>query len=1262
METTTVKPPSRKELVTLRVMIVTGFICMGFFIYALFDQSVIGYAPLYWLLITTFVFTCLKIVHEWIHYFYITVPETPAHIKTYTVDIFTTFCAGEPYEMIAETLEAIQKITYPHKTYLCDEANDPYLKEVCKRLGVNHVTRAIKTDAKAGNINNALKHSSGELCVVLDPDHVPLPGFLDPIVSHFNNAEIGFVQIVQAYKNHNEGLIARGAAQQTYHFYGPMMMTMNKYGTVLAIGANCTFRRAALDSIGGHAAGLAEDMHTAMQLHAAGWKSVYVPAVLARGLVPSTLSAYFKQQLKWSRGVFELLVTSYPKLFKKFTWQQKLHYGIIPMHYLSGIIFLFNFLIPVASLLLNVSPMRIDLLTFGLIGFPMIAAIVIIRHYVQRWVMENDERGFHLVGGLLMMGTWWIFILGFFFTLIRKPVPYNPTPKDGNEANNWPLNIPNLVVLGISSIAIAVGLYIDSSPYTFFMAGLAGINCIIITFNIAISRQNEFRKHKERLGFITASMYYTTEVKKRYWIMRDWVYSGGRSTALLLSVVIVCLTFYCFSSIYESQPHVISEMNKKDFFLSGIFSPAKPDGLTSLKLVKDYGKRYKVHFDIVSFYIPWGDEDRCHVPAKLLDSVYKNGSIPMITWEPWQSLFSKPIQPGETKKEKKVLSYITKGAFDAYLTQFSGEIKSLNRPVFIRFAHEADNPFYPWSAKGGNTPEEFKNAWQYVHDFFIRNGADNAIWVWNPWKSEAVNAYFPGKDYIDWIGVTNLNYGAYDSSKKWLSMQQLYSSFHINPVFQSGLPVMLAEMGSLKSEGRQIEWFKNAFDSIKTKFPEIKATVLFNSGIDMNLPSGISGRHLDWQLANPDTVLAIINKNRGKTGNNKVPLLWKTGLTVSKPASSVSAAAQLFTGTKGVNYTKGQNWYENNHPFAKNEILKDFAEMKQNGIKAVKINGSVHYARKLIEAADEMDMKVYYEYRVPEINFTADKEELNNVTKSILKMVNGLKKYEKIAGWNIGNAVLQKLYYYYYKPELLYHQEAYIAWLRKLVLEIKKADPARPVTIDAEVDDNLIAVTNLLHIRIPEIDSYGLILNEKSTGVKNIARLKVPYFFSKADAGAYLNLPATNAGAFMADWQDQDEKNVVTFDGLKDNKGRYKFSFCQLRHRWAGWPSTAAMPKIKILRPAIPVLPDIDLTYYALAEKNNEWLLADSARTNLTFRWYLVKDDIFGNGVFMKEIGEGKNITFRVHDNPSAYRLYLTAAGKENITTGTLATLNTPLE
>jgi cellulose synthase (UDP-forming) len=128
---------------------------------------------------------------------------------------------GEPYEMITETLLAIQKIEYPHTTYLCDEANDSSLKEFCKQHGIIHVTRNNRIDAKAGNINNALKQASGDICLILDPDHVPKPNFLDEVIPYFEDEQIGFVQTVQAYYNGEESAVARGAAEQTFHFYGP---------------------------------------------------------------------------------------------------------------------------------------------------------------------------------------------------------------------------------------------------------------------------------------------------------------------------------------------------------------------------------------------------------------------------------------------------------------------------------------------------------------------------------------------------------------------------------------------------------------------------------------------------------------------------------------------------------------------------------------------------------------------------------------------------------------------------------------------------------------------------------------------------------------------------------------------------------------------------------------------------------------------------------------------------------------------------------
>lgn len=61
--------------------------------------------------------------------------------------------------------------------------------------------------------------------------------------------------------------------------------------------------------------------------------------------------------------------------------------------------------------------------TFGLTILPLVTMTLLIRHFVQLWVMEDEERGFHVVGGLLMIGTWWIFILGLVYTIVGKKYP-----------------------------------------------------------------------------------------------------------------------------------------------------------------------------------------------------------------------------------------------------------------------------------------------------------------------------------------------------------------------------------------------------------------------------------------------------------------------------------------------------------------------------------------------------------------------------------------------------------------------------------------------------------------------------------------------------------------------------------------------------------------------------------------------------------------------------------------------------------------------
>ncbi len=560
------KGPGFKQKFNLRTMIVIGLGLMVFFLYNLLQPQVMGNPILYWLLMVTFIFAFFKIGYEWYHYWSISIPDKPKASRPYTVDVFTTFCAGEPYEMIEQTLRAAKSITYPHETYLCDEADDNYLKALCQELGIHHVTRTLKIDAKAGNINNALQQSTGELCVVLDPDHVPAANFLDRVVNYFENDEIGYVQVVQAYHNQEDSWVAKGAAQQTYQFYGPMMMCMNSYGTVQAIGANCTFRRTALESIGGHAAGLAEDMHTAMQLHAKGWKSLYVPEVLTRGLVPATLSAYYKQQLKWSRGVFELLVTSYISLFKNLTWRQKLHYGLLPLFYVSGFIFLINFIVPIISLFTGLYPLQIDFTQFVFISVPYLTAVLLIRHYVQQWVMEDRERGFHIVGGLLLIGTWWVFITGIVYTFFRKKVPYIPTPKDLNDSVNFKINLPNIFVLLLSMLAIGYGMTHDLNPYTIFMAGIAGLNCLLMFFVLVSSAQIQIRNYEKRHQLVHAFLKGIRQAKGHLWLLRRKVYAGVRAGSLAMVLCVTTLSMACMYNVGDSSSAIAS------FYSSGSLS------------------------------------------------------------------------------------------------------------------------------------------------------------------------------------------------------------------------------------------------------------------------------------------------------------------------------------------------------------------------------------------------------------------------------------------------------------------------------------------------------------------------------------------------------------------------------------------------------------------------------------------------------------------------------------------------------------------
>ncbi|QXJ21239.1 glycosyltransferase [Actinomadura graeca] len=285
------------------------------------------------------------------------------------IDVFVTVY-GEPLGVVLPVVRAARDMDLAHRTWVLDDGGSARLREACDREGVGYLHRPTRENGKAGNVNHALARTRGELVAIFDADHRPDRGFLRRTVGHFADGRLAFVQTPQSYGPSSSGagerptvpdknwsLAARGAREAQDAFYRHVMPGKAAQDTAICVGTNVVFRRAALDRIGGlHTGSQSEDVHTSLRLHALGLRSLYLPEVLARGLPPADWAAYLRQQRRWARGAFEILLDR--RLWGRGgpALRQRLQYGLLGTHYLASIIVLLMALLPSAHLLAGVSP------------------------------------------------------------------------------------------------------------------------------------------------------------------------------------------------------------------------------------------------------------------------------------------------------------------------------------------------------------------------------------------------------------------------------------------------------------------------------------------------------------------------------------------------------------------------------------------------------------------------------------------------------------------------------------------------------------------------------------------------------------------------------------------------------------------------------------------------------------------------------------------------------------------------------------------
>jgi cellulose synthase (UDP-forming) len=209
----------------------------------------------------------------------------------------------EPVEVVAATLAGCRALTYPHTTYLLDDGRRPEMEELAGVAGAQYLTRPDNFHAKAGNINAALPRTGGELVLMLDADHVPMPDALDAMVGYFDDERVGLVQSPHDFFNHDSVqhyVVGRHEQSLFYHVVCP---GKDRHRAAYWCGSAAVLRRQALIDIGGVATEtIAEDFHTTIRLQRHGWSSRYHDEVLVQGLAPHDLDGYLLQRDRWARG------------------------------------------------------------------------------------------------------------------------------------------------------------------------------------------------------------------------------------------------------------------------------------------------------------------------------------------------------------------------------------------------------------------------------------------------------------------------------------------------------------------------------------------------------------------------------------------------------------------------------------------------------------------------------------------------------------------------------------------------------------------------------------------------------------------------------------------------------------------------------------------------------------------------------------------------------------------------------------------------
>lgn len=373
--------------------------------------------------------------------------ELQKKLKKTTIDVFVPVVT-EPFSVIKKTVIAVKSMDLNHKTYILDDKGRYDLKTLAKTLKVEYIHRGTNENFKSGNVNNAIKQSDGEFIVVFDADFVPRKDFLIKLLPYFDDEYLALLQTPQYYKK-GSTFVEEAALPIQNVFYELIMPGKNSFNAAFCVGTNVIYRRKALEEMGGLAqVSHSEDVFTSYKLHELKWKTLYVPDVMAIGLAPDTIESYFKQQRRWSRGGFSMLLEHFPLFNRKLSLDQRIQYMSCTF-YLSGFAIMAYVLFPMIYLLTGERPIVTINSTDWLVRY---IPFFIINFAITLYAMG----GLKLKSMALSIATFPIYVGSFFEILLGRKFVWQATNGIQKAKANFSVIYPHIIIfaLGVASIII----------------------------------------------------------------------------------------------------------------------------------------------------------------------------------------------------------------------------------------------------------------------------------------------------------------------------------------------------------------------------------------------------------------------------------------------------------------------------------------------------------------------------------------------------------------------------------------------------------------------------------------------------------------------------------------------------------------------------------------------------------------------------------------------------------------------------------------